>query len=381
MSARLELFVACLPGLEELVAAECVELGATPPTVEIGRGGVAIEGDVAAFARLLVGTACSSHVLVRLANFHARHFGELCRRAAAVDWTHWLGPTVPWQVHATARRSKLIHTGAIAERIATVVAERIGTAEEAAREAVTVHVRMQDDRCTLSLDVAGRPLHERGWRLATAKAPLREDLAAALLRAAAWSGDRAFCDPMCGSGTIAIEAALRARRIPPGAERKLAGEDLPLLRGEVDTARRALLARALDAAPRAIHASDRDAGAVESARANARRAGVEDDIAFAEAPLSAAPGLQDPGAEGLVACNPPFGRRIGSVERLVPLWQSLGHRVRALGAGWRLAVISADRRTSLRCGLPLRSAFLTDHGGIRVRALVSEVQDGVVATA
>ena len=375
MTETLQLFVACLPGLEECVGAECAELGVAAEPPRIGSGGVAARGDRRAVARLVMGLACASHVLIRVARFGARHFAELCQKTGALDWAQFLGASVPVAVRATSRHSRLVHTGAISERITAVLAERLGRDLSGAGDPVTLLVRMEGDECTLSLDAAGRPLQDRGWRLETGRAPLREDLAAALVRASGWRCDVPLVDPMCGSGTIAIEAAIRARRLAAGRLRSFSCEGMvgfdPDLLGAV---RAEFAASAQDATPVPIAASDRDAGAVGIATRNAERAGVASDISFARAALSAAPGLALAAERGMVVCNPPFGQRIGTAETLGPLWQGLGHRLRALGPGWRLAVLAADRRAALRTGLPLRTAFLSNHGGLRVRALVGGTQ-------
>ncbi|MBI5850806.1 MAG: class I SAM-dependent RNA methyltransferase [Planctomycetes bacterium] len=372
MADLFDLFVACLPGLEEFVAAECRALDVPPESFRVGDGGVALRGDRRAIARLNLGLACASHVLVRVERFRARHFGELERKAMQVDWRAWLRDDVPFAVRAAARQSRLLHTGGLAERVAVAIATAIGNEPGGEGEPVTVLVRMADDLCTLSIDTSGRPLHERGWRLETAKAPLREDLAAALIRASGWSTATPFVDPTCGSGTIAIEAARLARRIAPGRDRSFAAERVvPLADGLMEAVRAEFAALELSRALAPIHASDRDAGAVAITSRNAERAGVGAELVVEHASLSAASGLRLTAASGAVVCNPPFGHRIGSADRLGPLWQALGARIKALGPGWSAAFLAADRRAALRTGLPLVSAFLTDHGGIKVRGLVT----------
>jgi putative N6-adenine-specific DNA methylase len=372
MSEVLELFVACLPGLERLVADEGRALGTEVLDPQVGAGGVAMRGDLRTMLALNLGLACASHVLLRIAKFRARHFGELERKATQVPGGDWLRTDVPVAVRATARRSRLHHTVGLAERVAGAIAVSSGASLEVEGEPVTVLVRMEDDLCTLSIDTSGRPLHERGWRLETAKAPLREDLAAALVRASGWDGRIPFVDPMCGSGTLAIEAAAFARGLAPGRARGFAGERLAgVAAASVAELRAAAAAGARASVGTTIHASDRDAGAAAITQRNAVRAGVAADLVVEHAALSAASGLRRGEPRGVVVCNPPFGQRLGSPAALAALWQTLGARVAALGPGWTLAVLAADRRAALRCGLPLRSAFLADHGGIKVRGLVA----------
>jgi putative N6-adenine-specific DNA methylase len=378
----LDLFVACLPGLEPFVAEECAELGVTAAQpIRVGSGGVECRGDLATLARLNLRLGCASHVLVRIARFHARHFAELHKRATQLPWSDWLRPGARVLIKAHSQKSKLYHTGGIAERIAAAIVEVLGAevlppgAEDAG--AVPLQARLFDDVCTLSLDSSGQALHACGWRLETAKAPLREDLAHALLRASGWDPTTPLCDPFCGSGTIPIAAARRARGLPPRLGRRFAFEQFAGADPRLLAAAAAEVEPApADRAPARIVGCDRDAGAVAIAVRNAERAGVGAEVEFVAAALSACPGFEIGGDAGAVVTNPPFGHRVGGPGRsgagpdLLPLYQALGARLAALGPGWRRAILCADRRLALRTGLPLRSAFLSSHGGLKVWAMV-----------
>jgi putative N6-adenine-specific DNA methylase len=226
---------------------------------------------------------------------------------------------------------------------------------------------MAHDRCLISIDSSGELLHRRGYREATAKAPIRETLAAALLLAVDWRGATPVLDPFCGSGTIAIEAALLARRIPPGLQRRFAFMGWPDfdrqqwadIHGEAE---RGVLPRA----PVAILGSDRDAGAIEAARANAGRAGVAGDITFEQQAVSA---IQPPAEPGWICTNPPYGVRVSERAELRNLYARLGKVVRAKCAGWNLAMFSADPRLERATGLTFRRVLSTVNGGIPVRVV------------
>ncbi len=184
--SSLRLFVACAPGLEPLLAAEMSPLAAE---VERVAGGVVARGDVDTVYRLNLELGLASHVLVRLADFEARTFGQLVHHTAEVPWREWLTPDVPLRLRATARSSRLFHTGAIEERVRLGIERRLDTTlrPPAPGEAhQVVQARLADDRCVLSLDTSGEPLHRRGYRLAGGKAPLREDLARALVCVSGW---------------------------------------------------------------------------------------------------------------------------------------------------------------------------------------------------
>ena len=230
-------------------------------------------------------------------------------------------------------------------------------------------VRLLHDRCTVSVDSSGALLHLRGYRQAVGKAPIRETLAAAALLAAGWRGDSALLDPMCGSGTIPIEGALIARRIAPGLRRSFAFEHWPDFDAKTwakvrEKAESAMLA----ASAVVIQGSDRDAGAIESARSNADRAGVGSTVEFAERSISA---VEPAGKQGMVVSNPPYGVRVGDRDRLRNLYAQLGKVMRSKAPDWRVALISADEVLERQTGLDLRPVLRTSNGGIRVRVMVS----------
>lgn len=374
-SAPLDLFAACLPGLEPLLTRELAALGAAPRALA---GGVAFTGDVAFVMRTCLWLGTASHVLVRVAEFPCRALGELQRKAALLAWQDWLRPQVPIDVRATARGSRIYHTGAVVERVRNAIGAALGAPvrDPAAGDEVVarVHVRVAGDVCTISLDATTTPLHRRGYRLETAKAPLREDLAHALLLASGWTPDRALLDPFCGSGTIAIEAAGLAEGQPPGRLRPPPLHHLALFDHDAW--------QTIASAPRArtgagrIAASDRDAGAITAARRNAERAGVDARIEFAACAFTAHPWLdgKTPAGErpgrGAIVTNPPFGVRVPRAATLLPLWQTIGHRFATLGTEWTTTLLAHDVRLARRTALPLRPAWTTRHGGLPVTCLV-----------
>lgn len=375
-------FAACLPGLEPLLAAELTQLGAQPRTL---RGGVEFTADHELLLRCGLWLGTASHVMLRLATFRCRALGELERKARALPWREWLRPDVPVQVEATTRRSRVFHTGAIVERIEGAIVDRLGklpqhrsgapaAQHDEAKPLARIAVRFDDDHCTISLDTTSTPLHRRGYRLAGGKAPLREDIAHALLLAAGLPTAGAVFDPFCGSGTIAIEAAGLLLGLAPGRLRPPPLEHLAAFDFELWERVRGSRA-APRTAPR-IAAGDRDAGAIEAARANAARAGVDGSIEFTCAALRAQPWLSSAAEApkaGRVVTNPPFGLRVSGKRDLLPLYQTLGQCVAALGAGWSAAILAHDLRLARSSGLPLHAEFTTRHGGLAVAALVSDV--------
>ena len=370
---RFDVFAIAAPGLEPLVERELRALGIEDAHADAG--GVSFTGGREAIYRANLHLRTASRVIARVAEFGARGFPELVRHAKRQPWERYLAADRPIHLRVTCKKSRLYHSDAVAERVGDAIAKRLGVdglntikgGEDEDAMGQLVIVRMTHDHCVLSVDTSGALLHRRGYREATAKAPIRETLAAALLLAAEWRLDAPLLDPFCGSGTIAIEAALLARRIPPGLNRRFAFMDWPdfdsaLWRRVHDEAARMARPRA----PSAIQGSDRDAGAIEAARANAARAGVAGDITFEKRALSA---IEPPAEPGWVCTNPPYGVRVSERAELRNLYAQFGKVMQAKCPGWTVAMYSADARLEKAARLPLRPVLGTVNGGIPVRVV------------
>jgi putative N6-adenine-specific DNA methylase len=368
------------PGLEPLLLAELRALGIQGQPLG-GGGGVAWKGDWESLAAANLHLRTASRVLVEVGRFRARALGELARKAGDLPWervlaAHEAGAPVRFRVSSS--RSRLYHEGAIEERLRGGAG--LGpAAEDPAGPRTLVVVRVHRDEVTIRLDTSGEHLHRRGYRLHVGQAPLRETLAAALLLAEEAEGNHALLDPFCGSGTIPIEAALLARRIPPGlAQVDEAGTRVPrdfaflqwpdfpaaVWEAAVTLAFQGIL----PAAPAPLLGSDRDESVLEAARANAHRAGVASDVAWARASLSRAP---VPPLPARVVTNPPYGTRLGERRRLRALYGALGAAIRTGGRlhGASLLYLSGDPVLDQTTGLPLEPRFATTHGGLRVQAM------------
>lgn len=385
MGADAELFdlsVITAPGLEPVTVREIAALGLDAAIEESGV--ISLRGGRAAIYRLNLHLRTATRVLVRSSQFHAASFAELERRARDVPWELAVPVDRPLRLRVTCRKSRLYHSDAVAERIALAVRRRLGadvewssggqgdTRGDALSDTQLVIVRLVRDRCTVSFDTSGAALHARGYREAVGRAPLRESLAAALLLAGEWPHDAPLVDPMCGSGTISIEAALMARRMAPGMHRGFAFQwwpdyDAPLWDGQRDAAS----AGELDAAPGSIVASDRDQGAVAATLANAERAGVAGDVVVRQAAISELDPAE--GRAGWLVTNPPYGVRVGERGPLHALYGTLGNVLRERCAGWRAVLLTADPRLERATQLRLDERFRTRNGGIPVRCVVARV--------
>ena len=373
-------FAVAAPGLEILAARELSVLGVSTSKPETG--GVAFEATEHSLASALIGVRTITRILLRVAEFRTTTFAHLEKKSNGVPWPSWVSEGTRVRFRATCRKSRLYHSDAVIERIAGALSSSVrnvnveegGDDDGEENDSQLFVVRMSHDVCTISIDAAGSPLYKRGYRLAVAKAPIRETLAAAMLRGANWNGASAIHDPFCGSGTLAIEAALIARNISPGLNRNFAAERWPLAKERTWLAARTKAREAV--IPRAsvpITGGDRDGGAIEAAQANAQRAGVEEDVAFEVTPVSAS---QRTAETGLLITNPPYGLRVGDRD-MRNLYARFGQVARVEFAGWNCAVLFGDnalgREMESQFGLPMRPAWRSMNGGIPIRLLTGEI--------
>lgn len=353
-------FLVGIPGLEDALEAEARRIGFSG-VVRVP-GGVEIAGGLAEAARANMVLRCAVRVLWRVASFRAMHLAQLDKRSRKVAWRDWLRPGVPVRVEAVCRSSRIYHNKAARQRVAGAV-EAAGIPVANTAE-VVVKVRIEDDLCVVSLDTSGEALHRRGHKQFVGKAPLRETMAAAFLWQMGFDGTQTVLDPMCGSGTIPLEAAEIAMGLLPGRDRTFAFEAM------VGGMRPDGVA-ASGAPEGRYFGFDRDQGAIQGAMKNAGRAGVAEHCSFACQPLSA---LQPPdGPPGIILTNPPYGARIGNRKTLFGLYGSLGRVLNERFRGWRVGIVTSDDGLAKATGLSLTPSGHVDHSGTKVRLWQGEV--------
>lgn len=380
------IYVVCAPGLEPYTRRELQALGIhlpetdSAPTGAEESGGLEFDGTVEDLYRANLYLRTASRVMVRLGEFNAAAFSELRKKAGRLAWSRYLKPGQAVALRVTCHKSRLYHSGAVAERILGAIGDQLGAVPPVVRledafsssnPTQLVVVRLVNDQCTISLDSSGELLHRRGYRLAVAKASLRETLAAGLLMASGWDDSSPLLDPFCGSGTIAIEAALMARHIAPGLYRRFTFQrwhsfDSPLWQR--------IWAEAKETPPPdvlpVIQASDRDAGAIQMARENAERAGVAENIEFTCRAVSA---VEPPAGSGWVVTNPPYGVRASADKDLRNLYAQIGHVLRAHCPGWRTAILSSSVTLLRHTGIPTEATLALINGGMGVHLALGRV--------
>lgn len=359
-----EIMLVAPPGLEAVLCEEAVEKGfGEAQPIE---GGVLVRGGWPEVWRANLALRGASRVLARIAEFRAMHLAQLDKRARKVAWADVLREDIPFRVEASCASSRIYHSGAAAQRIETAIKEEHG-AQQADDAEVCIKVRIEDDLCTISVDTSGAPLHKRGHKQAVGKAPMRETLAALFLRQCGFDGAEPVVDPMCGAGTFVIEAAEIAAGLNPGRDRSFAYEQLT----SFDAVAWDQLQDSADTpSPTArFYGSDRDAGAISMAQANAARAGVSALTDFRQHAISDLhpPGDLAGGKPGLVIVNPPYGTRVGDKKSLYALYAALGQTLTSRFAGWRVGLITSDSTLARATALPFEpTGAPVPHGGLRV---------------
>jgi len=369
-------FIATAPrGLEDLLAEELSGLGL--PASRGGAGAVDFDTDLAGAYRACLWSRVANRVLLPIAAFEAGDGDALYEGALAVDWGEHLGNEQTLAVSATRHRAELTHGRYAEQRVKDAVVDQLRTASgerpsvDTRMPDVRIHLHLDHSQAALAIDLSGESLHRRGYREPGSRAPLKENLAAAMLLRAGWpelaATGAALLDPMTGSGTLPIEAALIAGDIAPGLNRTHFG--LLHWRGHDDAAWKDLIDEAIERQQAGrgripvIIGCDRDPTAVRVARANVRRAGLEGAVRIEVGDLNEARAPE--GAEsGLIAINPPYGERLGAAHELMPLYLRIGQVLKTGFPGWRAIVLNG---AGCELGLKPDRTWQMDNGPIVCR--------------
>jgi len=372
-----DLTATCSLGFEEIVAAELRGIGIEDPSAR--RGSVVFRGGLPEIcsANLFLRTAI--RILLPLTKGRAAGRRQLYELAARISWENLIGPGTTFAVTVAGRGPGLEHSGFAALVVKDAIADRIrgrrGTRPDVDRRKpdVSVHVHLSGGGATISLDATGEPLSHRGYRLSGGDAPLSETLAAGLLLLAGYDGSRPFLDPMCGSGTLLAEAALIATRTAPGLRRGFAFERWPFHDpAELDSARHRA-AKMRREPPHPIAGSDVDPRAVARTLKNLERAGMATRCRVLRRSIAA---LELPGANALIVTNPPYGERIGDVEKLRPLYTEIGDALKTLATGATAWILVGNRELAGAIGLRASRRIRVFNGPIECRFLRFDLYEG-----
>lgn len=372
----MKFFATSAKGLEDLVAAELAALGVGELKVE--RGGVSFHGQLEDGCKACLWLRTASRVLLVLAEFPCASPDELYAGVRTIEWPLYLNPEMTMAVDSVLRDSAMTHSGFVAlkakDAIVDSIRDKFGRRPDVDTKSpdLQINVHLAKNSCTVSLDMAGDPLDRRGYRLDRNKAPLRENMAAALVAFSGWTGEVPFYDPMCGSGTIVIEAALQAANVAPGLLRERFGfQNWP---GHDPTRWRNLLTEAKDLRKRELavrlRGFDRSPGSIEMAKQNAARAGVGQLTSFTAADIST---FEPAASPATIIFNPPYGDRMGDLAELAGLYRTFGDILKKRCAGSTAYILCGNSELAKHIGLKATRRIPVWNGPIECRLLKYEM--------
>ncbi|MDX8383355.1 MAG: RNA methyltransferase [Ghiorsea sp.] len=371
MAKQCKFYAVVLPGLEKIAAAELSSLSAHD--IEIEHGGVNFTGTMQLLYRINLRSRTITRVLMRLRTFRSMTLEGLAYDLQKVAWHVFFDEHTTLDVQVNCHRSRLNHSDDIVEHSIKTIQQclpKMGTSDQQ-KHGQTLHIRIENNRGTLSLDTSGERLDRRGYRLESGKAPIRETIAAATLQWMSWKPEQTLLNPMCGSGTFAIEAALSAQNVAANSK-----HDFALLHWASfkEKEYQKTLERCLKmqkTAETSIFASDLNESALQISKNNAQRAEVEQLISISKLDIHQ---LVKPKttAPGLLIINPPYGGRIGDEKEVMSLWSDIGNIIRQqflADSAWRTAIICPEQACEKALKLSVKRRLPIAHGGLNVMIL------------
>jgi putative N6-adenine-specific DNA methylase len=369
-------FATVAPGLELIAAKELEKLGAKEVKPDVN--GVYFQGDRTLLYRVNLWARTIYRVLVSIANIKAFNAEQLYYNVQKIDWSEYISPEQTLAVNCTGGNKNLNHTHFTALQIKNAIVDsqikKTGQRSNIDPEHpdLLINAHIYKNRCLLSLDSSGGSLHKRGYRAAMGLAPLKETLAAALLEFAEWTPDLPFLDPLCGSGTLALEAALKSLNIAPGLYRQSFGFqswqdfDRSLWQKLIQEAK----ASQLNNFSAPIFGSDRNSEIIQQAIINSEFCGVGDRINFSQKELSE---IEAPTDSGIIICNPPYGKRIGEERDLGALYKLLGDVFKQRFKGWTAYVLTGNKELAKKVGLKAAKRIPVYNGSLPCTLLKYEL--------
>jgi putative N6-adenine-specific DNA methylase len=343
---KLNFFATCPRGLEASLAQELSDCGAAE--VQQVSGGVAFSGDMSACYRANLESRLATRVLMRVAHAAYRNEQDVYEQASAVPWTDWFSERESIRVDINASRCPLKSLDFVTLRIKDAVCDRFRSERgqrpdvDTRSPDVRIHAYLDAHFLTLYIDTSGEPLYKRGYRREASEAPLKENLAAGIIALTGWDRSEPLVDPMCGSGTLLIEAALMALRIPPGHARGFGFERLASFDEKAwRTVREAALARSEPPRPLPIFGRDRYGDELKRAEQNLEAAGLAGCVELKQADVLE---TRPPAPAGVMVTNPPYGVRLGEDAELAEFYPKLGDALKRNYPGWRCYLFSGDTR-------------------------------------
>lgn len=367
-------FAVCSPGLKTVCKNELLGLGFSEDTLDIIPGGIAFNTRMNTCMQLNLNLRSPSKILMRISRFKADSFEKLEKKFNAIDWILYLPQNCALKFNVTTRKSRLYHSDAIAQRCEKIIQTQLGLGSAVMPSSrnpsnQTIYIRADHDDFTISLDSTGELLFKRGIKRNVNKAPLRENLAFAMLLWADFSTEDILMDPMCGSGTFSLEAAMMKTNLPPGFFRSFNFEHWPgASRKAYEHMKKQAEKNVIDFSDTQIFASDIDDTAITALEQNISHPAFHRIIDVSKRDFfSIVPSTLSPGKKGVVMLNPPYGKRLGEEIDTRSIYHEIGKKLTADFKGWRAGIVLPSRECQSYLGLKLELKPLY-HGGLDIFA-------------
>ena len=374
-----EFFVATAPGFETLCLTELRSIAPDNSTASVVTGGISFKGRLQDCYLANLNLRTANRILMRIDTVSATRFSQLQKNLFDIAWELFLRVDQVPQIHVTTRHCKLYHTAAISERTIKAIEARkkksefVVPGEKLPFLTPNIYVRGIDDRFTVSIDSSGDHLHKRGLKKHAGRAPLRETIAAAALLLAGYKGVRPVIDPMCGTGTFSLEAALMAKNIPPGWFREFAFMGWPSFRrAQWEYLKRQCEKQFIRPNTQLIFASDKDPFAAERLKICLKQHNLMDAVSIAQKNFFSLAPRELTDQIGLIAMNPPYGKRMGTIEASEQFFLSICERLKQDYKGWKLLLIAPSKSISKKAPFKLKTYPLF-HGGLILKLMVGNI--------
>ncbi|MBB3698001.1 MULTISPECIES: THUMP domain-containing class I SAM-dependent RNA methyltransferase [Flammeovirga] len=362
-------------GLEEVLKQELINIGASK--VKAGRRAVTFEGDLEIMYKANLHCRTALKILMPIKEFNARNENDLYEKVKKVNWAKYIDKDGTFAVDSTVWSDSFRHSKYVALKTKDAIADhfmevfRRRPNVKIKNPDIQVHIHISQQNCILSLDSSGEALNRRGYRSEQKAAPLNEVLAAGLILMTGWKGDRPFLDPMCGSGTIIVEAAMIASNTPPGLKRKFAFMNWPKYDRRLWNQIFRDAKRAIKEIDVPIVGSDIDRSAIEIAMANAGRSGLDEDLRISKQSFFDRKSI---GENGIIICNPPYGERIG--KDIEELYKNMGDKLKQDFSGYDAWIFSGNMGALKHVGLRPSKRIELYNGAIECRLAKYEMYRG-----
>ena len=377
---RREYFAVTAPGFEKLCLKELHAFAPDNLAASAGTGGVGFMGRLQECYLANLNLRTASRILMRIETVYATSFGQLQKKLSNISWELFLKADPLPQLHVTTRHCRLYHTEAISERLLKAIAARkennefMAAGKELPFSSQNIYVRGIDDRFTVSIDSSGENLYKRGIKKHVGTAPLRETAAAAALMLAGYTGSEPLLDPMCGTGTFALEAALMAKNIPPGWFREFAFRDWPSYQPKRWEYLKQESEKRISAPQKSlILASDIDRDACQQLKQCLQQFNLADTVNVMNTDFFKIDRQQFPDRPGFVAINPPYGRRIGTKVQSEKLISMICTRLRDSFKGWRLILFAPAKHVVQSVPFRLKK-YSYRHGGLKLKLMIGIIK-------